>query len=93
VKGFQAALAGDNSDNLKVRKAGLAPQRGCSAGDPALPPLNSRGESGMKTNKIYQFSFKSEAGWMMMSSFILAGLGLLIFLILRLWSLILNLWY
>jgi hypothetical protein len=22
-----------------VRKAGLAPQRGCPAGDPALPPL------------------------------------------------------
>jgi hypothetical protein len=47
----------------------------------------------MKTNKLYQFSFKSEAGWMMMSSFIVAGLGFLVFLILRLWSLILNLWY
>ena len=44
----------------------------------------------MKTNKISQFSFKSEAGWMMMSSFIMAGLGLLIFLILKVWSLIFN---
>jgi hypothetical protein len=27
------------SSQLEVRKAGLAPQRGCPAGDPALPPL------------------------------------------------------
>ena len=47
----------------------------------------------MKLNRLYQFSFKSEAGWMVMSSFIAAGLGLLIFVILRLWSLIFNLWY
>ena len=47
----------------------------------------------MKLNKLYQFSFKSEAGWMMMSSFIVLGLGLLILLIVRLWSLILQLWY
>jgi len=25
--------------SLMVRKVGLAPQRGCPAGDPALPPL------------------------------------------------------
>ena len=42
----------------------------------------------MKLNKLYQFSFKSEAGWMMMSSSILFGLGLLIVLVLKLWSLI-----
>jgi len=46
----------------------------------------------MKTNKLYQFSFKSEAVWMTMSSFIAAGLGLLIILILKLWSMILNFW-
>ena len=47
----------------------------------------------MKLNKLYQFSFKSEASWMMMSSFIAAALGLLVVLILKLWSTILNFWY
>ena len=28
-----------NLNELRVRKAGLAPQRSCPAGDPALPPL------------------------------------------------------
>jgi hypothetical protein len=47
----------------------------------------------MKTNKLYQFSFKSEAAWMVWPTFIMAGLGVLIFLILKLWSLILDFWY
>jgi len=47
----------------------------------------------MKLNTLYQFSFKSEAGWMMMSSPIMFGLGLLILLIPKLWSLILQVWH
>ena len=58
-----------------------------------MPPLNSRGEPGMKLNKLYQFSFKSEAAWMVMSSFIMAALGLLSILILKLWYLIHQFWY
>ena len=47
----------------------------------------------MKLSKLYQFSFKSEAGWMMMPPFAAFGLGLLIVLILKVWSVINNLWY
>jgi hypothetical protein len=47
----------------------------------------------MKLNKLYQFSFKSEAAWMAMSSFITAALGLLTILILKLWYLINQFWY
>ena len=32
-------MGNEQSRNLRVGKAGLAPQRGCPAGDPALPPL------------------------------------------------------
>ena len=32
-------------NQLEVWKAGLAPQRGCPAGDPALPPLFLRGRN------------------------------------------------
>ena len=39
LEGIQDEIDSANQRSSQVGKAGLAPQRGCPAGDPALPPL------------------------------------------------------
>ncbi len=38
IEGLSRKEKTGHQESLGVRKAGLAPQRGCPAGDPALPP-------------------------------------------------------